>query len=88
MTKVEMFAELEALPRYRGLVSNDGVVDTNAAGDNQYRLTVRVVDGFTIDYQHLFFWVIDDGGPAEAAYFQYRDSITSAGSGFIDVFGT
>lgn len=57
-------------------------------GDNQYRLTVRVIDGNMIDYQHFFFWVIDDGGPGETAYFEYRDPTADPGGGRIDIFGT
>jgi len=87
MTKAEMYTALQALTRFGGQVGSAEVVDTNEEGDNQYRLTVRAIDGNRIDYQHLFFWVIDDGGAGEAAYFEYRDTVTNPGGGFIDIFG-
>jgi len=87
MTKAEVFSALQGLTRYGGLVENAGVIDTNVAGDNQYRLTVRVIDGNRIQYQHLYFWVLDDDGPGEAAYFEYRDLNVDPGAGFIDLFG-
>lgn len=88
MNKAEMYTALQALPRYGGDVGSAEIVDTNIEGDNQYRLTVRVIDGNMIDYQHFFFWVIDDGGPGETAYFEYRDTTANPGGGRIDIFGT
>ena len=75
MTKAEMYAHLQGLPNYGGESEPAALMETNPAGDNLYRLSVRVIEGMKIDYQHLYFWVIDDEGPSEAAYYHSSESI-------------
>lgn len=75
MTKAEMYTHLQGLPNYGGISEAAAIEETNAAGDNLYRLSVRVIDGLKIDYQHLYFWVVDDAGPSEAAYYRSAESI-------------
>ena len=75
MTKAEMYTHLQGLPNYGGVSEVAAIVETNPAGDNCYRLSVRVIDGNKIDYLHLHFWVVDDGGPSEAAYYHSSESI-------------
>lgn len=78
MTKAELIAEVQALPRFKGVVTAPVLERTNVAGDNIYRCNIRVLKGGStkiIRYINVYFVVIDEGEPAEEAYIMDRGTL-------------
>lgn len=75
MTRTALIATIEGHARYVQTVEAPVLEETNSAGDNIYRMNICLLkQGSTsvVQYNNIYFTVIDEGGPGEDAYILLR----------------
>lgn len=72
MTKQELLAKIAAQDWCDGLVGDSELLETKPNGDKVYMQNIREINGESCIYRNIHFYVIDEGGKAERAYFKDR----------------
>ena len=75
MTKAELNAEVQAKVWFAGVIENPKV-DTDYPQQNikLYRAHVKVeVETNVLTHKHIYFYVLDEGGAGESAYYMDKN---------------